>query len=131
MTTKRIIVTDAAPQAIGTYSQAVQIGNTVYLSGQIPLDPETMSPVVGDIRMEITQVFRNLSAVADATDGSLSDIVKLNIYLIDLEHFPVINEIMAEFFAQPFPARAVVGVAQLPKNARVEMDAVLVLPGHT
>ena len=126
-----MISTDAAPQAIGSYSQAVSIGNTVYLSGQIPLDPDTMLLITGDMRLEITRVFRNLAALADAAGGSLSDIVKLNVYLTNLEHFSMVNEIMAEFFSCPFPARAVVGVAQLPKDARVEMDAILVLSNHT
>ncbi len=124
---KSIISTDKAPQAIGTYSQAVKVDNTVYLSGQIPLIPETMELVIGDMRTQITQVFNNLTAVAEAAGGSLADVAKLNIYLIDLHHFPLVNEVMSEFFSQPYPARAAVGVAELPKSSQVEMDAVLVL----
>ena len=124
---KRTISTDLAPKAIGTYSQAVRVGDIVYLSGQIPLDPETMEMVPGDVRDQIQRVFRNLSAVAEAAGGSLVDIVKLNVYLTDLSHFPVVNEVMAEHFDQPYPARAAVGVADLPKGAQVEMDAVMVL----
>ena len=124
---KEIIKTDKAPQAIGTYSQAVKTGNTVYLSGQIPLVPETMEMVEGDIRAQITQVFQNLSAVADAAGGSLQDVTKLNVFLTDLSNFPIVNEVMAEFFSEPYPARAAVGVAALPKLAQVEMDAVMVL----
>ena len=124
---KEIIKTDKAPQAIGTYSQAVKAGGTVYLSGQIPLVPETMEMVAGDIRAQITRVFQNLSAVAEASGGSLQDVAKLNVFLTDLSHFPIVNEVMAEFFAEPYPARAAVGVAALPKNAEVEMDAIMVL----
>ena len=126
--TRSIISTDKAPQAIGTYSQAVKIDNTVYLSGQIPLVPETMELVEGDMRTQITQVFNNLTAVAKASGGSLADVVKLNIYLTDLDHFPLVNEVMSEFFSQPYPARAAVGVSELPRASQVEMDAVLVLP---
>lgn len=126
--TRSIISTHKAPQAIGTYSQAVKIDNTVYLSGQIPLVPETMELVEGDMRTQITQVFNNLTAVAKASGGSLADVVKLNIYLTDLDHFPVVNEVMSEFFSQPYPARAAVGVSELPRASQVEMDAVLVLP---
>lgn len=124
---RSIISTDQAPQAIGTYSQAVKTGNTVYLSGQIPLVPETMELVEGDMRTQITRVFDNLSAVAGVSGGTLADVAKLNIYLTDLAHFPLVNEIMAEYFQEPYPARAAVGVAALPKGAQVEMDAVLVL----
>lgn len=124
---RSIISTDQAPQAIGTYSQAVKTGNTVYLSGQIPLVPETMELVEGDMQTQITRVFDNLSAVAGASGGTLADVAKLNIYLTDLAHFPLVNEIMAEYFQEPYPARAAVGVAALPKGAQVEMDAVLVL----
>jgi reactive intermediate/imine deaminase len=124
---RSIISTDKAPQAIGTYSQAVKIDNTVYLSGQIPLVPNTMELVEGDMRMQITQVFNNLTAVAEASGGSLADVAKLNIYLTDLSHFPLVNEVMSEFFSEPYPARAAVGVAELPKASLVEMDAVLVL----
>ena len=123
----KIIATEKAPQAIGTYFQAVTTGNTVYLSGQIPLNPETMEMVTGDIRDQITRVFDNLSAVAEAAGGTLNDIVKLNVYLTDLTHFPQVNEIMANYFDEPYPARAAVGVAQLPKGAQVEMDAILIL----
>lgn len=124
---KEIISTPLAPQAIGTYSQAVKAGETVYLSGQIPLDPTTMQLVDGDIAASVRQVFDNLQAVAEAAGGSLADIVKLNVYLTDLGNFPIVNQIMAEYIAEPYPARAVVGVAALPKGACVEMDAILVL----
>ncbi len=126
--TRSIISTENAPQVIGTYSQAVKIDNTVYLSGQIPLVPETMELVEGDMRTQITQVFNNLTAVAEASGGSLADVVKLNIYLTDLGHFPLVNEVMSEYFSQPYPARAALGVSELPKASQVEMDAVLVLP---
>ena len=126
--TRSIISTDKAPQAIGTYSQAVKIDSTVYLSGQIPLVPKSMELVDGDMRTQITQVFNNLTAVAEASGGSLADVAKLNIYLTDLSHFPLVNEVMSEFFNEPYPARAAVGVAELPKASLVEMDAVLVLP---
>ena len=125
--TKEIISTDKAPQAIGTYSQAVKVGNTVYLSGQIPLVPETMEIVAGDIEARIRQVFDNLTAVAKAAGGDLSDIVKLNIFLTDLSHFPIVNQVMAEYFDEPYPARAAIGVAALPKDAGVEMDGVMEL----
>lgn len=124
---KIIISTDQAPQAIGTYSQAVQVGTTVYCSGQIPLVPETMEMVEGDIEQQITQVFDNLSAVAHAAGGSLENVVKINIFLTDLVHFAKVNEIMANYFNAPYPARAAIGVASLPKDALVEMDAVLEL----
>ena len=127
--TKEIISTDKAPQAIGTYSQAVKVGSTVYLSGQIPLIPETMEMVEGDIKLQIHRVFQNLLAVANAAGGDLSDIVKLNIFLTDLSNFPQVNEVMAEYFQQPYPARAAIGVAALPKDAGVEMDAVMELSG--
>ena len=126
---REIIKTGQAPEAIGTYSQAVRTGTTVYLSGQIPLDPASMELVSGDMRAQITQVFDNLSAVAGAAGGSLADIAKLNIFLTDLSHFPLVNEIMATYFAEPYPARAAVGVAALPKGAQVEMDAIMVLGG--
>ena len=122
---REIISTDKAPQAIGTYSQAVKVGHTVYLSGQIPLIPETMELVEGDIEKQIRQVFDNLTAVAKAAGGSLKDVAKLNIFLTDLSHFPVVNQVMAEYFSEPYPARAAIGVAQLPKAATVEMDAVM------
>lgn len=125
--TKTIISTDKAPAAIGTYSQAVKVDNTVYLSGQIPLDPVTMEVVSGGIDSEIKQVFENLSAVCSAAGGNLQDIVKLNIFLTDLTNFPTVNEIMATYFEQPYPARAAIGVAALPKAVGVEMDAVMVV----
>lgn len=124
---KQIIQTSDAPEAIGTYSQAVKTGNTVYLSGQIPLNPSTMTLVDGDMSAQITRVFDNLQAVARAAGGDLSDIVKLNIFLTDLGHFALVNEIMAQYFQQPYPARAAVGVASLPKGAQVEMDAIMVV----
>jgi len=124
---RKIIKTDKAPQAIGTYSQAVKVNDTVYMSGQIPLDPVTMDLVDGDISIQIKRVFDNLSAVAAAAGGSLEDVAKLNVFLIDLGHFPIVNEIMAEYFQEPYPARAAIGVAALPKGAEVEMDAVLEL----
>lgn len=124
---KEIITTADAPAAIGTYSQAVRVGRTVYLSGQIPLDPGTMELVGPDPRRQIRRVFDNLTAVARAAGGSLADVVKLNVYLTDLGQFPLVNEVMAEYFAEPYPARAAIGVAQLPKGAGVEMDAVLEL----
>lgn len=125
--TKEIIYTDQAPQAIGTYSQAVKVDHTVYLSGQIPLDPATMTLVDGDINAQITRVFDNLKAVAEAAGGDLSDVVKLNVFLTDLAHFPIVNEIMGSYFAEPYPARAAIGVAALPKAAAVEMDAIMQL----
>ncbi|HKK06905.1 MAG: RidA family protein [Gammaproteobacteria bacterium] len=124
---REIIQTDQAPQAIGTYSQAVKVGDTVYLSGQIPLVPQTMELVEGDIGVHIRRVFDNLRAVAQAAGGDLKDVIKLNIYLTDLSNFPQVNEAMAEYFSEPYPARAALGVAALPKGAAVEMDAVLVL----
>ena len=124
---KQIIHTDEAPAAIGTYSQAVRCGNTVYLSGQIPLDPASMELRNDSIETEIHQVFKNLSAVAQASGGDLSNIAKLNIFLTDLAHFATVNQIMSEYFSEPYPARAAVGVASLPKGARVEADAILVL----
>ena len=125
--TRTVIKTDKAPQAIGTYSQAVKTGNTVYLAGQIPLVPETMALVDGDMRAQIRRVFENLVAVAKASGGSLQDVVKLNVYLTDLGHFQLVNEVMAQYFREPYPARAAVGVAALPKGAAVEMDAIMVL----
>lgn len=125
--THEIIATDQAPQAIGTYSQATKAGNTVYISGQIPLVPATMEMVEGGIEADINQVFKNLSAVCEASGGSLQHIAKLNIFLTDLSHFPKVNEIMAQYFKEPYPARAAVGVAALPKGSQVEMDAIVVL----
>jgi reactive intermediate/imine deaminase len=123
---REIISTEDAPQAIGTYSQAVKIGDTVYLSGQIPLVPETMQLTDDDMRAQIIRVFENLGAVARAAGGTLNDVVKLNVYLTDLSHFPLVNEVMANYFREPWPARAAVGVAALPRGAAVEMDAVMV-----
>lgn len=125
--TKQAIQTKTAPQAIGTYSQAIKTGNTVYLSGQIPLVPGGGELVTGDMRAQIERVFENLQAVAVAAGGGLNDVVKLNVFLTDLAHFPLVNEVMAEYFGQPYPARAAVGVAALPKGAAVEMDAIMVL----
>ena len=125
--TREIITTDNAPQAIGTYSQAVKVGKTVYMSGQIPLDPASMEVIEGDMRVQVTRVFDNLQAVAKAAGGSFGNIAKLNIFLTDLSHFPLVNEIMAEYFTQPYPARAAVGVASLPKGVGVEMDAIMEL----
>jgi reactive intermediate/imine deaminase len=128
MNHKTIIHTDRAPQAIGTYSQAIRVGDTVYLSGQIPLVPETMALVTGDMEAQIRRVFDNLAAVAEAAGGSLGDLVKLNVYLTDLGHFPLVNQVMAAYFSEPYPARAAIGVAALPKGAAVEMDGILILP---
>ena len=124
---RKAIQTERAPQAIGTYSQAVRAGDTVYLSGQIPFDPSTQSLITGDIEAEIRRVFENLKAVAEASGGTLAQAVKVNIYLTDLTHFAKVNEIMAQYFPQPYPARAAVGVAQLPRGARVEAECVLYL----
>ena len=127
MSSKTVISTDKAPKAIGTYSQAIKVGNTVYFSGQIPLKPDTMELVSGDMRAQIRQVFDNLKAVAEAAGGTLADLVKLNVYLTDLSHFPLVNEVMAIYILEPYPARAAVGVAALPKGAQVEMDAIMEL----
>jgi reactive intermediate/imine deaminase len=120
------IHTPRAPQAIGTYSQAIRAGDTVYLSGQIPLDPATGELVSGDMEAQVRRVFENLKAVAEASGGDLSQFVKLNVYLTDLGHFALVNRVMAEYFPQPYPARAAVGVAALPRGAAVEMDGILV-----
>jgi len=125
--TRTIISTTDAPQAIGTYSQAVRTGNTVYLSGQIPLVPATMQMVEGDIAAQVRQVFSNLSAVAQAAGGTLNDCAKVHVFLTDLVNFPVVNQVMAEFFTEPYPARAAIGVASLPRGAQVEVDAIMVL----
>jgi reactive intermediate/imine deaminase len=125
MAEKIIIATDKAPQAIGTYSQAVKVGSTVYLSGQIPLDPKTMTMVSDDFAEQVVQVFENLSAVCEAAGGKMSDIVKLNIFLIDLSHFATVNEIMSRYFQQPYPARAAIGIKALPKGSLVEMDGIM------
>lgn len=121
------IATPHAPQAIGTYSQAIRAGNTVYLSGQIPLDPATGELVTGDMEAQVRRVFDNLLAVARAAGGDLSHVVKLTVYLTDLAHFALVNRVMAEYFSQPYPARAAVGVAALPRGAAVEMDGILEL----
>jgi reactive intermediate/imine deaminase len=126
---KRIVHTDAAPKAIGTYSQAVRCDNTVYFAGQIGLDPKTMELVAGT-EAQIRRVFENLKAVALAAGGSLDDMVKLNVYLTDLGNFARVNEIMATYFAEPYPARAALGVASLPRGAQIEIDAIMVLPGR-
>jgi reactive intermediate/imine deaminase len=127
MAHRQVISTDKAPAAIGTYSQAVRVDDTVYLSGQIPLVPATMQMVDGPIEDHIVQVFENLKAVAEASGGNLSHVVKLNVFLTDLGNFSKVNEIMATYFTAPYPARAAIGVAALPRGAQVEMDAVLVL----
>lgn len=127
MPNKAVISTDQAPEAIGTYSQAIKVHNTVYLSGQIPLVPETMVLVNDDIGAQIEQVFSNLKAVCEAAGGSLNNLVKLNIFLTDLSHFATVNEIMARFFDTPYPARAAIGVKALPKDALVEMDGIMVI----
>ncbi|MCQ4348581.1 RidA family protein [Pseudomonas stutzeri] len=124
---KSVISTDQAPAAIGTYSQAIKAGNTVYLSGQIPLVPASMQMVEGGFEAEAVQVFENLKAVCAASGGSLADIVKLNIFLTDLGNFATVNEVMGRYFQQPYPARAAIGVAALPRGAQVEMDGILVL----
>lgn len=121
------VSSSSAPAAIGTYSQAVRHGNTVYLSGQIPLDPKTMELVADSVELQIQQVFTNLAAVCNAAGGELSDIIKLTVYLIDLQHFQLVNEVMAELFQQPFPARAAIGVAALPRGSLVEVDGIMVL----
>ena len=125
MADKQIISTDQAPSAIGAYSQAVRTGNTVYISGQIPLDPQTMAVVEGGFEAEARRVFENLKAVAEASGGTLDDTVRATIYLLDLANFAKVNEIMSEYFTEPYPARAAVGVAQLPRNVAIEMDAIL------
>lgn len=127
MTNKAIISSEAAPSAIGTYSQAIKVSNTVYLSGQIPLVPQTMTLIEGDFAAQARQVFTNLQAVCHAANGDLQDIVKLNVYLTDLSHFPTVNEVMGEFFNEPYPARAAVGVKELPKGAMVEADGIMVI----
>ncbi|HLD14925.1 MAG TPA: RidA family protein [Burkholderiales bacterium] len=124
---KEVIESNKAPQAIGTYSQAIKVGNAVYLSGQIPLVPGMMELEQGDMRAQIARVFENLKAVANAAGGDLSNVVKLNVFLTDLAHFPLVNEAMSKYFQPPYPARAAIGVAALPKGAQVEMDAIMVL----
>lgn len=122
---KQVIKTDHAPAAIGTYSQAVKVGATVYLSGQISLDPKTMELVQGDMRAQVERAFRNLQAVATAAGGNLADIVKLTVYLTDLSHFALVNEVMASFFSEPYPARAAIGVTALPKGAAIEIEGIM------
>ena len=124
---RQIISTPDAPKAIGTYSQAVKVGNTVNISGQIPLDPASGQLVSGDIEAEIRRAFDNLKAIATAAGGSLADVVKLSVFLTDLGHFAKVNEIMATYFREPYPARAALGVASLPRGARVEVECVLML----
>ena len=126
-----VIHTDLAPAAIGTYSQAIKCGDTVYLSGQIPLDPKTMELCSDDIQLQIDQVITNLAAVCHASGGSLNDIVKLSVYLIDLAHFPLINDAMARYFTKPYPARVAIGVAALPRSSLIEMDGVMILRAST
>ena len=124
---KEIIFTDKAPKAIGTYSQAVKVNNTVYISGQIPLVPETMEVIEGSVEEQIHQVFKNMHAIIEASGGTFENVVKLNIFLTDLSNFPTVNQVMAQYFAEPYPARAAIGVKELPKGVPVEMDAVLEL----
>ncbi|BDY03059.1 MULTISPECIES: RidA family protein [unclassified Ferrimonas] len=127
MTDKLVIATDKAPAAIGTYSQAIRAGDTVYISGQIPLVPETMEMVGDDFDSQVVQVFDNLKAVCEAAGGDLQKLVKLNIYMLDLANFAKVNEVMGQYIQQPYPARAAIGVKELPKGSLVEMDAVMVL----
>ena len=125
---KAIIQTDKSPQAIGTYSQAVKAGTTVYLSGQIPLNPETMEIVSDDFSEQAKQVFENVKAVCEAAGGTINDLVKVNIFLPDLSHFATVNEIMAQYFTKPYPARAAIGVKELPKASQIEIDGIMELP---
>lgn len=125
---KSIISTDQAPSAIGTYSQAVKVNNTVYLSGQIPLVPETMEVIEGGFNEQAEQVFKNLSAVCEAAGGSINDMVKVNIFMIDLDNFAQVNEIMSKYFTQPYPARAAIQVSKLPKGVDIEIDGIMELP---
>ncbi|APX94765.1 RidA family protein [Halomonas salipaludis] len=127
MSNKAVINTDKAPAAIGPYSQAIKAGNTVYLSGQIPLDPATMALVSEDFEAQARQVFSNLQAVCEEAAGTLADVVKVNLYLVDLDNFAIVNKVMEEFFTAPFPARAAVGVKALPKGSQVEAEAVMVI----
>lgn len=124
---KQSIHTEKAPAAIGTYSQAIKAENIVFLSGQIPLDPATKELITGDIRAQVTRVFENMKAVVEAAGGSLDSIVRICVYLIDLTHFPVVNEVMANYFKEPYPARTTIGVAALPKGSLVEVDAIMVV----
>ncbi|MBD3896970.1 RidA family protein [Halomonas sp. ML-15] len=127
MSNKAVINTDKAPAAIGPYSQAIKAGNTVYLSGQIPLDPATMALVSDDVEAQARQVFSNLQAVCEEAAGTLADVVKVNLYLVDLDNFAIVNKVMEEFFDAPFPARAAVGVKALPKGSQVEAEAIMVI----
>jgi len=127
MPNKAIIHSDSAPEAIGTYSQAVKVGDTVYLSGQIPLDPATMTLVEGGFAEQAEQVFKNLRAVCQAANGDLENIVKLNIYLTDLSNFPIVNEVMGKYFSEPYPARAAIGISELPKGSLVEADGIVIV----
>ena len=128
---KTIISTDQAPSAIGTYSQAVKVNNTVYLSGQIPLVPDTMAIVSDDFAEQAQQVFKNLVAVCEAAGGNINDMVKVNIFLQDLENFAIVNDIMSQYFQQPYPARAAVQVARLPKDVAIEIDGIMELPNYS
>tara|TARA_B110000014_G_scaffold262843_1_gene257848 strand:- start:1534 stop:1923 length:390 start_codon:yes stop_codon:yes gene_type:complete len=125
---KSIITTDKAPSAIGTYSQAVKVNNTVYLSGQIPLDPVSMNVVEGGFVEQTEQVFKNLSAVCEAAGGTINDMVKVNVFMVDLGNFATVNEIMAKYFEQPYPARAAIQISKLPKDVEIEIDGVMELP---
>lgn len=127
MPNKAIIHSDHAPEAIGTYSQAVKVGDTVYLSGQIPLVPETMTLIEGDFKAQAEQVFKNLRSVCQAANGDLENIVKLNIYLTDLSNFPIVNEVMGNYFSEPYPARAAIGINELPKGSLIEADGIIVV----
>jgi len=127
MPNKAIIHSDDAPEAIGTYSQAVKVSNTVYLSGQIPLDPKSMTLVSDDFTEQAHQVFKNLRSVCQAANGDLENIVKLNIYLTDLSYFPVVNEVMGQYFSEPYPARAAIGISELPKGSLIEADGIAVV----
>lgn len=124
---KEIIFTDKAPKAIGTYSQAIKVNNTVYISGQIPLVPDTMEVLDGSVEEQIHQVFKNLQAIIEAAGGNFENVVKLNIFLTDLSNFPTVNQVMSQYFSEPYAARAAIGVKELPKDVPVEMDAVLEL----
>ncbi|MFW0072474.1 MAG: RidA family protein [Coxiella-like endosymbiont] len=124
---KQIISTNKAPRAVGIYSQAVKAGNTIYFSGQIPLDPETMEIVHDDFKNHVHRIFKNMSAIAKAAGGNLAQIVKLTIYLTNIENFSVVNEVMKNYYEEPYPARSVVSVKQLPKNSLIEIDAIMVL----
>jgi reactive intermediate/imine deaminase len=130
LATRKVITTEQAPAAIGTYSQAVQVGSLVFLSGQIPLDPQSMTLVSDDFEAQTHQVFKNLKALCEAAGGSLNQLAKVNIFLTDLNHFAKVNEIMSQYFDQPYPARAAVGVSALPKEAQIEIEGVLALEAN-